>query len=608
MIHFAHWGANAKSAEKCAAFARLAARRPLGTRTVNENLQAARDDFQRARQQAVLASILARLSGRSVDLLSFDDVRRQLRASEVTARGVADIPIDAIVGTVNRTVDFTRDFLPRQPSDEERWARVHSVSNDPKFGGMPPIEVYKIGDAYFVRDGHHRVSVARRMGQTVIQAYITEVLTDVPFSADTQPDELLHKAEYADFLERTGLAATRPGLDLSVSVPGQYERLLDYIDVQRYVMGQRSGNDVDLRTAATAWVDEAYLPIVAVIRDMGLLRDHPDRTETDLYIWIVDHTEELRRELGWDVSASALAGALAEGFKLEPDGQNLGGRILRAVVPAGLQTGPAPGVWRRSRLEQRYLDRLFPDILVPISGWETSWRALDVALDVAGREQATLFGLHVVANEAARIAPEALAVQSEFARRCEAIGVLGHLAIEVGDITDKICERAALCDLVILNLAYPPGTGLGDRLTSGFSAVIRRSPRPVLAVPGVPATFARALVAFDGSPKAKEALFVAAYLTGAWALDLTVVIVREGGVGDEALSFAREYLDFHELTADYVVQDGAAAEAVLHLGKERNIDLYLMGGYGAHPAIEVVVGSAVDRILREADRPILICR
>ena len=574
---------------------------------MNENLNAARNDFNRARQQAVMAAILARISGRSVDLLSFDDVRRRLRASEVTSRGVQDIPIDAIVGTVNRTVDFTRDFLPLQPSDEERWARVRSVTEDPGFTGMPPIEVYKIGEAYFVRDGHHRVSVARTLGQTQIQAYVTEVWTDVPFAPDTQPDELLHKAEYAEFLERTHLAISRPGIDLSVSVAGQYERLLTYIDVQRYVMSERSGRAVDLEDAAAAWVDEAYQPIVTIIRDMGLLRDHPDRTETDLYIWIVDHTEDLRRELGWKVSASALAGALAEGFKIEPQTQ-IGGRILRAVVPSGLQSGPAPGVWRRSRLEQRYLDRLFPDILVPISGGVSSWQALDQALDVARREQATLFGLHVVTGESARTGAEALAIQEVFERRCVEAGVDGRLAIEAGDLTDKICERATLVDLVILNLAHPPGAGVADRLTSGFSAVIRRSPRPVLAVPAVRLDTTSALVAFDGSPKSKEALFVAAYLAGSWSLDLIVVSIREGGVGEDAQRFARDYLEFHELTADYVVQDGATAEAVLHLGRERNVGLYVLGGYGAHPAIEVMVGSAVDRVLRETDRPVLICR
>ncbi len=574
---------------------------------MNENLNAARNDFNRARQQAVMAAILARISGRSVDLLSFDDVRRRLRASEVTSRGVQDIPIDAIVGTVNRTVDFTRDFLPLQPSDEERWARVRSVTEDPGFTGMPPIEVYKIGEAYFVRDGHHRVSVARTLGQTQIQAYVTEVWTDVPFAPDTQPDELLHKAEYAEFLERTHLAISRPGIDLSVSVAGQYERLLTYIDVQRYVMSERSGRAVDLEDAAAAWVDEAYQPIVTIIRDMGLLRDHPDRTETDLYIWIVDHTEDLRRELGWKVSASALAGALAEGFKIEPQTQ-IGGRILRAVVPSGLQSGPAPGVWRRSRLEQRYLDRLFPDILVPISGGVSSWQALDQALDVARREQATLFGLHVVTGESARTGAEALAIQEVFERRCVEAGVEGRLAIEAGDLTDKICERATLVDLVILNLAHPPGAGVADRLTSGFSAVIRRSPRPVLAVPAVRLDTTSALVAFDGSPKSKEALFVAAYLAGSWSLDLIVVSIREGGVGEDAQRFARDYLEFHELTADYVVQDGATAEAVLHLGRERNVGLYVLGGYGAHPAIEVMVGSAVDRVLRETDRPVLICR
>ncbi len=575
---------------------------------MNERFRDARDDFHRARQQATLATVLARINGRSVDLLSFDDVRQKLRASEVTSRGVQDIPIDAIVGTVNRTVDFTRDFLPLQPSDEERWARVRSATDDPKVGGMPPIDVYKIGEAYFVRDGHHRVSVARTLGQTHIQAYVTEVLTDVPFASNTQPDELLHKAEYADFLELTQLAAAQPGLDLSVSVPGQYERLLAHIGVQQYVMGERTGQPVDLPAAAAAWVEEAYLPIVAIIRESGLLRDYPDRTETDLYIWIVDHAEDLRRELGWNVSASALAGALAEGFKLTPEAASLSNRILRAVVPTPLQAGPATGIWRQRRLERRYLDRLFPDILVPLSGWETSWRALDVALDVAGREQATLFGLHIVSSEVARGAPQAQAVQAEFDRRCAAVGVTGHLAIEVGDLTDKICERASLCDLVVLNLAYPPGAGIADRLTSGFSALIRRSPRPVLAVPTVPTNFARALVAFDGSPKSREALFVAAYLAGAWSLDLTVLVVRQGSVGESAMAYAREYLEFHELTAQYQWRDGAPDEAVLHLGREQDVDMYILGGYGAPPAIEVVRGSTVDRILREADRPVIICR
>src|SRR5947209_10477594 len=104
-------------------------------------LMAAIEDFRRARQQVALQQVLARLTGRSLELLSYDDVARQLKAIGRTERGIQDIPLDAIAGSVGRPNDFTRDFLPLQDSDQNRWARVRAAVTDPSAGGLPPIEV-----------------------------------------------------------------------------------------------------------------------------------------------------------------------------------------------------------------------------------------------------------------------------------------------------------------------------------------------------------------------------------------------------------------------------------------------------------------------------------
>ena len=152
-------------------------------------------------------------------MLSYEDVRQKLRAYGSSERGLQDIPLDAIVGSVGRYNDFTRDFLPRLDVNKDRWARVMAASN--KMAGLPPIDVYKIGDVYFVQDGNHRVSVARQLGSRTIQAYVTEVQTRVPMSPDTRPDDMIVKAEYAGFLERTRLDELRPEADLSVTIPSQ---------------------------------------------------------------------------------------------------------------------------------------------------------------------------------------------------------------------------------------------------------------------------------------------------------------------------------------------------------------------------------------------------
>jgi len=567
------------------------------------------EDFHRARRQANLERILARLTGKSAALMCYADVRQKLKAREAGARRLKEIPLDAIVGSVDRCSDFSRTFLPLQDRDERRWARVEVAMED--LSGLPPIEVYQVGDVYFVLDGHHRVSVARQAGASHIQAYVTQVRTRVPLSPDAQPDDLIIKAEYADFLERTRLDELRPEADLSVSVPGQYRVLEEHIEVHRYFMGLEQGREIPYEEAVAHWYNEVYLPVVRAIREGGILRDFPGRTETDLYLWISDHRWALMEELGWEVELEAAAVNLAARFSPRPTRvvSRLGERILDAIAPDELQAGPPPGQWREERLAARQDGRLFAAVLVAINGEEVGWHALEQALVVARREEGQLRGLHVVPSEGRKESEEVRALEAEFNRRCQEASVRGSLALEVGEVADVICERSRWADLVVLSLTYPPAPQPISRLGSGFRAIVRRCPRPVLAVPGVTSSLDRALLAYDGSPKADEALFVATYLAGQWELSLVVVTAMGASrVTAAALERAEEYLQTHDVRARFVRESGPPAEAILRAAEAHGSDLIIMGGYGFGPVLEVVLGSSVDRVLREARRPVLICR
>jgi hypothetical protein len=300
--------------------------------------ESANQDFRRARSRATLEEIIARLTGRSAELLCYADVRQNLTATAPASRRLQDIPIDAIVGSVGRCTDFTRSFLPLKDSDRARWANVELAMSDLR--GLPPIEVYQIDQVYFVVDGNHRVSIARQFGAAYIQAYVTEVRTKLSLSRDDQPDDLIVKAEYAEFLQRTHLDELRPDGDLGMSVPGQYGELEEHIAAHRYLMEVEEEREIPYELALTDWYDTVYLPVVQIIREKDILRDFPDRTETDLYVWIAKHRAELAQEHGEEVRPEAAAADLVE--KISPRLKRVFARAIARMRSAVLGRSEAP--------------------------------------------------------------------------------------------------------------------------------------------------------------------------------------------------------------------------------------------------------------------------
>jgi nucleotide-binding universal stress UspA family protein len=478
--------------------------------------------------------------------------------------------------------------------------------------GLPPIEVYQIGEVYFVLDGNHRISVAKELGATHIQAYVTEVKTKITITPDLQPDDLIIKAEYVDFLDQTNLNSLRPKSDLTLTAPGRYPVFLEHIAVHQYFMGIDEQRTISYEEAVTHWYDNVYLPIVNIIRERGILRYFPNRTEADMYIWLAKHREHLQNDLGWELDTEIVAEDLISQYTvgLVQTVSRVTSRILDAVTPDGLESGPPAGQWREQQLSQRHEgDYIFRNILVGISKDDLAWQALNQAIHIAQKENAVLRGLHVVPDADLLDSPETEYIISEFEQRCNEAGIEGDFGVEVGSAARKICERAQWADLVIGKLTHPPADQLLGRLSSGFRIMVRRCSRPILAVPTTASPIQKALVAYNGSPKADEALFIAAYLSCRWQLPLTVLTIDSNGVDAKAVQDkAKEYLGSSNTAIDYVIKKSEPANTILQTAKEQHCDLILIGGYKANPVVEIVKGSLVDQILRETSIPTLICR
>ena len=249
--------------------------------------QRALEDFDAARFRAFRRAVLATLTGRARHLLP---VERVLAAAGQEGRwsgGIQEIPLDRIAGSAGaaaKAEDFDIAFLPVNRRLRDRWTRIYRAMTEGE--ELPPIDVYKVGDRYYVIDGHHRVSVARSLGRSSLPGRVTEVQTRAPIGDGVDAAGLLRTAEYARFLETTGLHRARPDARLECSRLGRYDEILAHILGHRYFLGLELGREPSLEEAAASWYDQVYLPVVELIRRHRVLDRLPGWTEADLYVEI----------------------------------------------------------------------------------------------------------------------------------------------------------------------------------------------------------------------------------------------------------------------------------------------------------------------------------
>jgi hypothetical protein len=285
--------------------------------------------FTQARRRVFFQRILGFFTGHEPEhLLSFEQVRDKLRIRGQHYVGTQTIPIDKIVGSTGRYQEFNRAFLPTQEFIRNRWKHIYEVAHS--FEGFPAIDVYKIGDAYFVRDGHHRISVLKELGSPTVEATVTELETPVPLSADVHEEDLDLKEEYAIFLQETDLDRLRPDQAIEFTLPGQYRKLHEHIAVHRHFLGLRESREISNPEAVARWYDEVYMPVVQVIREERILELFPQRTEADLYLWISEHQHYLRERYGEDVPLGQAAAEFSHEFSRGPGKKQLEADVKKA--------------------------------------------------------------------------------------------------------------------------------------------------------------------------------------------------------------------------------------------------------------------------------------
>lgn len=274
------------------------------------------EDFTKARARGRMQSVLSTLQWKNSDLLSFYEVTALLKPKHETYLGMRTIPIDKIIGSEGRYHDFTLAFYPKKELLRSRWESIDRAHH--QYVNLPPISAYKLGDWYFVRDGNHRVSVAKTQGVEFIDAEVVELDSEIPIEPGLTKRQLSKRVvnyERERFIE---LYHPEKYLDMDqieFTAPGMYPEMVNHILVHKYYINQGIAEEIPFEEAAKSWYDKVYMPIVREIRYEHLLSTFPGHTEGDLYMWIVRHWDNLKNSTGsQDVSIQKATSDYKERF------------------------------------------------------------------------------------------------------------------------------------------------------------------------------------------------------------------------------------------------------------------------------------------------------
>ena len=552
------------------------------------------EDFHRLRSKAALDRFWAGIRGESLDLLAYDEVSSKLRAVSQTNLGLQQVALKNIIGSVNRTSDFDRNFRPLSDGDSTRWADVKAAMTSPFTAGVPPVTLYKIGEAYFVMDGNHRISIAKEMGLDSVEAYVTEVKTKVSLSSSFTLEELAEKAALADFLEDTHLDRILPSVELSLNRIEYYPLLKEHIVVHQYYMGIDHKREVSFDEAAVDWYDHVYSPVVRIIEESGLRYEFPELTITDLYLWVLDKQQALLDKYGTSFKTENVVDFVAKQK----------GKQTKTVVT----TADREMDMHVSGMAEGSSDCLFRDILVGLSHSDINLLALQQAMMINRCKDGNIIGLHVKAETDFATEQTEAELETSFYQQLNEREMSGRFIKMTGNISKTLQEYGLLSDITVVKLSYPPGGAVFDRLGSGVITLLQSSRRPIMFVKEVVAPVNRILLMLDEDEKSREAFYIAVYYAARYGCGLFITMPeKDSKSSQDAFSFAKSYLDAIDLEfQSTTLSSTSLVENLVSLIEENSISTVMMGGYRSTGLLGRLFSSNVDRVLELSPVPVLV--
>jgi hypothetical protein len=257
----------------------------------------AQTDFARARRRRTFGRLAALMRREPADfnvILPFEEVVHALGRRGERRLGLQTIPLDSIVGTVDRERDFDRRFRPTSRRTRKRWERMATAAR--RGESFPPIEVYRVGDVHFVQDGHHRVSIARAQGLPDIDAYVTEVYTELGADRKITLQDLPLKSHERLFFERVPLPGEARD-QIKLSDEKHFAMLAEQVEAWGFRLIQERREPLDRGEVAELWFRDEYAPVVEMLREAELIGK---RTETEAYMAVSGLRYMLLRTHAWD--------------------------------------------------------------------------------------------------------------------------------------------------------------------------------------------------------------------------------------------------------------------------------------------------------------------
>jgi hypothetical protein len=253
--------------------------------------------FDDARLHSIIDGIRALLARRSNSIIPFDVIRQRLGLTEESYQGLQSIPVDKIVGSENRHQDFSLGFRPKKNMSRQRWTKIDQAFREMR--NLPPIVVFEIGGLYFVRDGNHRVSVAKDQGVAFMDAEVSSIASGLALSPGMSTKQMLQSItayERGRFYRATGLSLSLQDTQLRFGQDARYDVLTADIERHLQYLAEEEGIIATFTQAAESWLRQLFLPFCELATQMGALAPRRKILSADLYVWWVQYEKTVERE------------------------------------------------------------------------------------------------------------------------------------------------------------------------------------------------------------------------------------------------------------------------------------------------------------------------